>query len=77
VSIPEHVQGDLKRIAEWLMFHNYDSYMNVYASIRSSILLRSIQGLKDMQVPLILDSYPFIIFLSYNYLIFLFNSESE
>jgi hypothetical protein len=47
--MPEHVQGDLKRLAEWLMFHSIDSYMNVYASIRSNVLLRSIQGLKDYQ----------------------------
>ncbi|CAG7734562.1 unnamed protein product, partial [Allacma fusca] len=49
MSMPEHVQGDLKKLAEWLMYHNFDSYMNVYASIRSNILLRSIQGLKDYQ----------------------------
>jgi len=29
MSMPEHVQGDLKKLAEWLMFHNFDSYMNV------------------------------------------------
>lgn len=49
VSVPEHVQCDLKKLAEWLMFHNFDAYMNIYASIRSNILLRSIQALKDYQ----------------------------
>ena len=49
MSIPEHVQGDLKKLAEWLMYHNFDSYMYMYGSLRSSILLRSIQALKDYQ----------------------------
>ena len=49
MSIPEHVQGDLKKLAEWLMYHNFDSYMYMYGSLRSSILLRSVQALKDYQ----------------------------
>jgi len=49
MSMPEHVQGDLKKIAEWLMFHNVDTYMNVYASLRSNALQKSLQGLKDYQ----------------------------
>lgn len=49
MSMPEHVQGDLKKLAEWLMLHNVDTYMNVYASLRSNALLKSVQGLKDYQ----------------------------
>ena len=48
-SMPEHVQGDLKKIAEWLMFHSMDTYMNVYASLRSNALQKSLQSLKDYQ----------------------------
>ncbi|OXA43675.1 exocyst complex component 7 [Folsomia candida] len=48
-SMPEHVQGDLKKIAEWLMYHNVDTYMNIYASLRSNALQKSLQGLKDYQ----------------------------
>jgi len=49
MSMPEHVQGDLKKIAEWLMYHNVDDYMIVYASLRSNALQKSLQGLKDYQ----------------------------
>jgi len=47
--MPEHVQSDLKKLAEWLMYHNFDSYMNIYASVRSSVLVRSVHGVKDYQ----------------------------
>lgn len=35
---------DLIRIAKWLVNNKKDDFMSVYATIRSNILLRSLQG---------------------------------
>ncbi|PSN44801.1 Exocyst complex component 7 [Blattella germanica] len=46
---PESVSGELIRIADWLIMHNRDEYMNVYARVRATVLLKSLQQLKEQQ----------------------------
>jgi hypothetical protein len=46
---PEAVSSELIRIADWLIMHNRDEYMNVYARVRATILLKSLQQLKEQQ----------------------------
>jgi hypothetical protein len=36
-------------IADWLIMHNRDEYMNVYARVRATVLLKSLQQLKEQQ----------------------------
>uniref|UniRef100_T1IUD6 Exocyst complex component 7 n=1 Tax=Strigamia maritima TaxID=126957 RepID=T1IUD6_STRMM len=47
--LPAKTISELIRISEWLLQNKRDDFMNVYASIRANILLRSLQGLKDHQ----------------------------
>ncbi|GBM12307.1 hypothetical protein AVEN_162919-1, partial [Araneus ventricosus] len=42
-----NVLQDLIKISQWLQTHNSEEYINVYSSIRSNVLTRSIQNLKD------------------------------
>jgi exocyst complex protein 7 len=46
---PEAVSSELICIADWLIMHNRDEYMNVYARVRATILLKSLQQLKEQQ----------------------------
>ncbi|CAL1271954.1 unnamed protein product [Larinioides sclopetarius] len=46
-QIPDTVLQDLIKISQWLQTHNSEEYINVYSSIRSNVLTRSIQNLKD------------------------------
>lgn len=46
---PENISDELIRIAEWLITHNRDEYMNVYAKVRETILENSMKQLKDQQ----------------------------
>jgi hypothetical protein len=46
---PEAVSTELVCIADWLIMHNRDEYMNVYARVRATILLKSLQQLKEQQ----------------------------
>ncbi|KAK6643351.1 hypothetical protein RUM43_004856 [Polyplax serrata] len=46
---PENVSEELIRIAEWLITHNRDEYMNVYAKVRETVLENSMKQLKDQQ----------------------------
>lgn len=48
-QIPSNVKNDLVRIAEWLINNNRDEFMTVYGKIRGSILIRSLQMLKEYQ----------------------------
>lgn len=44
---PERTVNELVQIATWLVKNRREDYMNVYATIRSNILLKSLQGFKD------------------------------
>nr|CAD7462409.1 unnamed protein product [Timema tahoe] len=46
---PDAVTAELTRIAEWLIVHGRDEYMNVYARVRANVLLKSLQHLKEQQ----------------------------
>lgn len=46
---PDTVTDTLIQIAEWLMKHGRDEYMNVYAAVRGAVLLQSIKHLRDHQ----------------------------
>lgn len=46
---PEAVSNELICIADWLIMHNRDEYMNVYARVRATMLLKSLQQLKEQQ----------------------------
>ncbi|GAB6031068.1 hypothetical protein CHUAL_007879 [Chamberlinius hualienensis] len=48
-QLPEKATKDLVDIANWLVKNQRLDYINVYAAIRSNILVRSIQGWKDYQ----------------------------
>ncbi|KDR13019.1 exocyst complex component 7 isoform X1 [Zootermopsis nevadensis] len=48
-QFPETVSSELKCIADWLIMHNRDEYMNVYARVRATVLLKSLQQLKEQQ----------------------------
>lgn len=45
--LPEKVLEDLIKISCWLQSHGMEEFVNVYSSIRSNGLTRSIQNLKD------------------------------
>ncbi|XP_067005979.1 exocyst complex component 7 isoform X2 [Anabrus simplex] len=47
--LPDHVCSELTRIAEWLITHNRDEYINVYATLRGNVLHKSLQHLKEHQ----------------------------
>ena len=39
----------MQRLAEWLIVHGRDEFMNVYARVRAQVILKSLQQLKDQQ----------------------------
>lgn len=45
--LSENTLKELRDIARWLLDNSREDYMNVYATLRSNILLRSLQGFKD------------------------------
>ena len=46
---PEDVQTNLIAIAEWLNLNDREEFMNVYASVRGSVLKKSLDRLRDHQ----------------------------
>ncbi|KAL0278361.1 UNVERIFIED_CONTAM: hypothetical protein PYX00_000199 [Menopon gallinae] len=46
---PQSVSDELIRIADWLITHNRDEYMNVYAKVRETVLESSMKQLRDHQ----------------------------
>jgi len=46
---PEEVQTNLIAIAEWLNLNDREEFMNVYASVRGSVLKKSLDRLRDHQ----------------------------
>lgn len=46
---PQNVSEELIRIADWLITHNRDEYMNVYAKVRETVLENSMKQLRDQQ----------------------------
>ncbi|XP_076343412.1 exocyst complex component 7-like isoform X1 [Tachypleus tridentatus] len=48
-QLPEKTVRDLTKIAEWLRKNRNEDFANIYATIRSSILQKSLQGLRDHQ----------------------------
>lgn len=48
-QLPESVIKELTQIGQWLRRHRNEDFANIYATIRSNILSRSIQNLKDHQ----------------------------
>ncbi|XP_035221395.1 exocyst complex component 7-like [Stegodyphus dumicola] len=45
--LPDNVLKDLVKISSWLQVHKIEEYINVYSKIRSEVLTRSVQNLKD------------------------------
>jgi hypothetical protein len=48
-QMPDEVLTELIRISEWLFMNNKDEFMTVYARIRATILMKSLQQLKEQQ----------------------------
>lgn len=48
-QIPEHVIRELVLIADWLRKNRNEDFANIYGSLRSATLLKSLQGLKEHQ----------------------------
>lgn len=48
-NFPENILDELTKIADWLILHNKDEYMNVYAKVRETVLENSMKQLKDQQ----------------------------
>lgn len=48
-QLPARAVHELTGIADWLLKHNREEYMQVYANFRSTIVQQSLQGLKDYQ----------------------------
>ncbi|XP_054724475.1 exocyst complex component 7-like [Uloborus diversus] len=46
-QLPDSVLQDLIKISSWLQAHGIKDFVSVYSSIRSGVLTRSIQNLKD------------------------------
>lgn len=44
---PDNVANDMTRIAQWLICESRDEFMNVYARIRASIIMKSVTMLRD------------------------------
>jgi len=47
LHFPEDVLGSIVSIAEWLGNNDKDEYMNVYANIRSHMMKRSLEGVRE------------------------------
>ncbi|XP_043511909.1 exocyst complex component 7 isoform X1 [Frieseomelitta varia] len=48
-QLPESILGDLLKIAAWLEERGHRKHVKIYASVRSAIVLRSLQLLKEHQ----------------------------
>uniref|UniRef100_A0A1B6DEN9 Exocyst complex component 7 n=1 Tax=Clastoptera arizonana TaxID=38151 RepID=A0A1B6DEN9_9HEMI len=48
-QFPEVVSANLTTMADWLISHSRDEYMNVYARVRANVLLKSLIQLKEQQ----------------------------
>lgn len=48
-QIPDNITSDLERMADWLISNHRDEFMTVYGRVRGSVLLRSLQMLKEHQ----------------------------
>ncbi|XP_075224863.1 exocyst complex component 7 isoform X2 [Lycorma delicatula] len=48
-QFPESVGGQLTAMADWLIAQSRDEFMNVYARIRATVMLKSLQLLKEQQ----------------------------
>lgn len=48
-QFPEAVSGQLTVMADWLVTQSRDEFMNVYARVRATVLLKSLNQLKDQQ----------------------------
>lgn len=46
---PEKVKNELRVLSEWLCANKSDDFINVYATIRSDVLVKSIDGLRKSQ----------------------------
>ncbi|KAI5723839.1 hypothetical protein M8J76_011609 [Diaphorina citri] len=46
-NFPEAVTSDLNKMCDWLIHHSRDEFMNVYARIRSNVLVKSLNLLKQ------------------------------
>lgn len=46
-NFPEAVTSDLNKMCDWLIHHSRDEFMNVYARIRSNVLVKSLKLLKQ------------------------------
>ncbi|KAG8235567.1 hypothetical protein J437_LFUL013117 [Ladona fulva] len=46
---PEGVAEELIQLADWLIVNGRDEFMNVYAKVRSTVLTRSLQALREQQ----------------------------
>jgi len=46
-NFPPNVSEDLMKISDWLITHNEDDFMNVYARFRANAVQKSLQGLRD------------------------------
>ncbi|XP_054167023.1 exocyst complex component 7-like [Oppia nitens] len=48
-QLPEKARDELRQLAQWLCVHKNDDFITVYANLRSEVLLKSLQGLRDHQ----------------------------
>lgn len=48
-QFPEAVSGQLTVMADWLVTQSRDEFMNVYARVRATVLLKSLNQLKEQQ----------------------------
>lgn len=46
-NFPEYVTADMNKMCDWLIHHSRDEFMNVYARIRSDVLVKSLKLLKQ------------------------------
>ncbi|XP_046403378.1 exocyst complex component 7 [Ischnura elegans] len=46
---PDGVAEELVQLADWLIMNGRDEFMNVYAKVRSTVLTRSLQALREQQ----------------------------
>lgn len=48
-QLPEKAKNELRLMSEWLCENKKDDFIVIYATIRSEVLLKSLQGLRDHQ----------------------------
>ena len=49
IWLSEKAKAELRQLAEWLCANRNDDFITVYANLRSEVLLKSLQGLRDHQ----------------------------